>query len=388
MIDPGRAAAWLLATAMGTPATPLHPQGTGPVTIARLQYDGGGDWYANPSSLPNLLAELRERTGIPTAGREVAVRPTDPALRDYPFLYMTGHGNVRGAGRRRRAGTRPGRHRRRHGGGYPNRCVVDRVGQLCQPLLVRGRRRQSPKAHARSRTNCAGSPQRHWKRRRETSSLRMARPVSSACRTRPCRCGASRRRRTGIRPACRRRSGRGIFETSILSPPGLGPPDDHDRVASAVTFGTVCDVAAVEIDRATGRVNVRKYVTVHDVGRALNPAVVEGQVRGGFAHGLGGALFEEALYDAEGNPLSATFADYLCPTAPDMPPLEIGHVETPSPHGPLGAKGMGDGSSMLAPAAIANAAADALGREDIDLPLTLNKAWDLAAGRIHRRSGA
>ena len=182
--------------------------------------------------------------------------------------------------------------------------------------------------------------------------------------------------------------GPGIFETSILSPPGLGPPDDHDRVASAVTFGTVCDVAAVEIDRATGRVSVRKYVTVHDVGRALNPAVVEGQVRGGFAHGLGGALFEEALYDDEGNPLSATFADYLCPTAPDMPLLEIGHVETPSPHGPLGAKGMGDGSSMLAPAAIANAAADALGREDIDLPLTLNKTWDLAAGRIHRRSGA
>lgn len=95
MIDPGRAAAWLLATALGAPASPLHPQATGPVTIARLHYDGGGDWYANPSSLPNLLAELRERTGIPTADREVAVRPTDPALRDYPFLYMTGHGNVR-----------------------------------------------------------------------------------------------------------------------------------------------------------------------------------------------------------------------------------------------------------------------------------------------------
>ena len=70
-------------------------QGIGPVTIARLQYDGGGDWYANPSSLPNLLAEVESRTGIATADREVAVRPGDPALRDYPFLYMTGHGNVR-----------------------------------------------------------------------------------------------------------------------------------------------------------------------------------------------------------------------------------------------------------------------------------------------------
>ena len=90
-----RAATVLLATAATAPASPLHPQGTGPVTIARLQYDGGGDWYANPSSLPNLLAEMRERTGIPTADREVAIRATDPALRDYPFLYMTGHGNVR-----------------------------------------------------------------------------------------------------------------------------------------------------------------------------------------------------------------------------------------------------------------------------------------------------
>ena len=84
-----------LAIMLAVCAPPLHAQGTGPVTIARLQYDGGGDWYANPSSLPNLLAELRERTGIPTADREVAVRPTDPSLRDFPFLYMTGHGNVR-----------------------------------------------------------------------------------------------------------------------------------------------------------------------------------------------------------------------------------------------------------------------------------------------------
>ena len=77
------------------PVDAAFAQGSGPVTIARLQYDGGGDWYANPSSLPNLLAEVEARTGIPTAEREVAVRPMDPSLRDYPFLYMTGHGNVR-----------------------------------------------------------------------------------------------------------------------------------------------------------------------------------------------------------------------------------------------------------------------------------------------------
>ena len=93
--DRGRAAAALLAAALAAFSGDIHAQGTGPVTIARLQYDGGGDWYANPSSLPNLLTEVRERTGIPTADREVAVRPADPALRDFPFLYMTGHGNIR-----------------------------------------------------------------------------------------------------------------------------------------------------------------------------------------------------------------------------------------------------------------------------------------------------
>ena len=93
----GRAVVVLVVAGSGAVTAPVtvDAQGAGPVTIARLRYDGGGDWYANPSSLPNLLAELRERTGIRTAEREVAVRATDPALRDHPFIYMTGHGNVR-----------------------------------------------------------------------------------------------------------------------------------------------------------------------------------------------------------------------------------------------------------------------------------------------------
>ena len=172
----------------------------------------------------------------------------------------------------------------------------------------------------------------------------------------------------------------GIFETAIVSPPGLGPPDEQDRVASAVTFGFICDLAAIEIDPATGRIEVRKYVSVHDVGKVLNPLIVEGQIIGGFAHGIAGALLEEMVYDAEGNPLSGSFADYLCITAPEMPKLTVGHVDTPSPHTALGAKGMGDGCSMLAPTAIANAVADALGREDVEPPFTLNKVWDLVAG--------
>ena len=90
-----RAGAALLAVAAAVAAEVALAQGSGPVTIARLQYEGGGDLYANPSSLPNLLTEIETRTGIPTAEREVAIRPGDPALRDYPFLYMTGHGDVR-----------------------------------------------------------------------------------------------------------------------------------------------------------------------------------------------------------------------------------------------------------------------------------------------------
>jgi 2-furoyl-CoA dehydrogenase large subunit len=169
----------------------------------------------------------------------------------------------------------------------------------------------------------------------------------------------------------------GMHETVVLDAPSLTAPDATDRVASALTYGFVADLAAIEIDRATGRLDVVQYVSVHDVGTMLNPKIVDGQVQGGFAHGLGAALLEELIHDREGNFLTGSFADYLCPTAPEMPVLHIGHISTPSPHNLTGAKGMGDGSSMLAPAALANAAADALGREDIELPLTLNRVWAL-----------
>jgi 2-furoyl-CoA dehydrogenase large subunit len=172
----------------------------------------------------------------------------------------------------------------------------------------------------------------------------------------------------------------GIYETTVLSPPTLASPDTDDRVPSAVTYGFVIDLAAVEIDRATGAIHIDKYASVHDVGRQLNPLIVEGQALGGFAHGLGAALMEELAYDEQGQFLSGTFADYLCPTAMEVPPITLGHVETPSPMNALGAKGMGDGSSMLTPAAIANAVADALGRDDIVLPLTLQRVWSLANG--------
>ena len=119
------------------------------------------------------------------------------------------------------------------------------------------------------------------------------------------------------------------------------------------------------------------YASIHDVGRVLNPIIVEGQIRGGFAHGFGAAMFEELSYDDNGNFLSGSFADYLCPNASDLPHLEFAYYRTDTPTNPLGSKGMGDGSSMLTPVVMANAVADALGCEQIDLPLTLNKVWKL-----------
>jgi 2-furoyl-CoA dehydrogenase large subunit len=169
----------------------------------------------------------------------------------------------------------------------------------------------------------------------------------------------------------------GLHETAFYAAPNLAPPDEADRVASSAAHGFICDVAVVEVARETGRVTVLDYTTVHDAGRLLNPALVDGQVRGGFAHGAGAALFERVVYDDDGNLLTSSFMDYLCPTAPDLPPLRIGHRETPSPFTALGAKGLGEGNTMSVPVAIANAVADALGVGEIELPLTPGRVWEL-----------
>jgi 2-furoyl-CoA dehydrogenase large subunit len=109
----------------------------------------------------------------------------------------------------------------------------------------------------------------------------------------------------------------------------------------------------------------------------LNPLIAEGQVRGGFAHGAGAALFERIVYDENGNLMTASFMDYLCPTAPDLPSPTIGHRESPSPFLPLGAKGLGEGTTMSVPAAIANAVADAIGCDEIEPPFTPGRVWEL-----------
>ena len=169
----------------------------------------------------------------------------------------------------------------------------------------------------------------------------------------------------------------GLAAIAFHAAPNLDPPDTDDRVASSGAHGFMVDVCTVEIDRDTGRVQVLDYVTVHDAGVLLKPMLADGQVRGGFAHGAGAALFEQHLWDEWGTLLSGSFMDYLAPTAADVPEIRIGHRSSPSPFTALGAKGLGEGNTMSAPAAIANAVADALQRDDVELPLTPPRVWEL-----------
>ena len=171
----------------------------------------------------------------------------------------------------------------------------------------------------------------------------------------------------------------GLRETVFWSMPELGPPDEDDRVNSSGAYGFIFDMCGVEIDD-TGQVRIDEYVTMHDAGKRLNPALVDGQIRGGFAHGVGAALYEELAYDSDGSFLSGTFADYLVPTACEVPNPTILHMETPSPFTPLGAKGVGEGNAMSTPVCLANAVADALGIDDVELPMTPSKVRSWFAG--------
>ena len=165
----------------------------------------------------------------------------------------------------------------------------------------------------------------------------------------------------------------GVSETAHWSAPELEPPNDADQINTSLTYGFVLDFCGLEVDRETGEVRIDKYVTLHDAGKLLNPLIVEGQIFGSFAWGLGAALLEEFVYDAEGSFLSGTFADYLCPTSTDVPEPVILHMESPSPLTPLGAKGVGEGNVMSTPVCVANAVADALGVADLNLPLSPSK---------------
>jgi aerobic carbon-monoxide dehydrogenase large subunit len=139
-----------------------------------------------------------------------------------------------------------------------------------------------------------------------------------------------------------------------------GLEETHYWEPSTVTWSYAAHVAIVEVDPAIGRVTIEKYAIAHDCGIVVNPLLVEGQIAGGTAQGLGGILFEDIAYDSEGQLLCGSLADYLVPTACDVPEMVLVHQHSPSPLNPLGVKGVGEGGAVAPPAAIANAIADAL----------------------------
>ena len=167
----------------------------------------------------------------------------------------------------------------------------------------------------------------------------------------------------------------------------LAADEIFEQADATYPFGA--HIAAVEVDLDTGRVTVRRLVAVDDCGTVLNPLIVEGQQHGGVAAGIGQALFEEVRYDADGNPLTASLVDYGIPTAAELPSFDVRSSETPTPLNPLGAKGIGEASTIGSTPAVQNAVIDALahlGVRHIDLPCTPERVWqtvrDAAAGTL------
>ena len=159
----------------------------------------------------------------------------------------------------------------------------------------------------------------------------------------------------------------GLEAVSYYDPPNLTYP-----------FGSY--ICVVDLDRGTGEVKVRRFVAVDDCGVRINPMIVEGQIHGGLTMGFAPALMEEISYDENGNIHGSNFTDYLLPTAIETPRWETGETVTPSPHHPIGAKGVGESATVGAPAAIANAVVDALwhlGVRHVDIPITAPKVWAL-----------
>jgi carbon-monoxide dehydrogenase large subunit len=153
--------------------------------------------------------------------------------------------------------------------------------------------------------------------------------------------------------------------------PGLAAAIDYQP--SAMTYCNGTHVCEAEVDRETGAVRLLRYVVVHDCGRMINPLMVEGQVLGGVVHGIGATLFERMQFDALGQPLTTSYADYLLPTCDVVPVIDIHHMQSPSPLNPLGVKGAAESGTVGALNAIVSAIEDALAPLDVritDLPVT------------------
>nr|WP_281363261.1 molybdopterin cofactor-binding domain-containing protein [Nocardioides perillae] len=185
--------------------------------------------------------------------------------------------------------------------------------------------------------------------------------------------------------------GLGIAEIALATfaahnlPDGVEPSLDSDATYDPVNFnyphGT--HLCAMEVDTETGQVSMRKYVCVDDIGNVINPLIVAGQVHGGLAQGIAQALFEEAVHDESGTLVSASFVDYLVPTAADLISFEVDHTTTPSLTNTLGTKGVGEAGTIASTPAVVNAVVDAvrhLGVTDIQMPCTPERVWRAVNG--------
>ncbi len=175
-------------------------------------------------------------------------------------------------------------------------------------------------------------------------------------------------------------------------PPGMEPVLDattfYDPANFVFPFGT--HVCVVDIDKETGQVSVRRYLAVDDCGNQINPMIVEGQVHGGVIQGLGQAMLEGAVYDADGNLLTSSFLEYLIPSSLEAPVVETDSTLTPSPHNPLGVKGIGETGTIASTQTYVNAVVDALapyGIVDIEMPVTAERVWRVLQGKAGGKKG-
>ena len=160
--------------------------------------------------------------------------------------------------------------------------------------------------------------------------------------------------------------------------PGLDFSSFYDPANFTYPFGA--HVAIVEIDKETGKVKLKRFIAVDDVGNVINPMIVDGQIHGGLAQGIGQALLEGAIYDDFGQLVNGSFMDYTMPRADDLPSFEIDRTVTPCPHNPLGVKGAGEAGCIGSTPAVVNAVVDALWKaghqvKDVEMPMTPERVW-------------
>ena len=187
-------------------------------------------------------------------------------------------------------------------------------------------------------------------------------------------------------------AGKTIQEIAFGSYGTVELPDDVEGQLEAVctynpsnmTYPFGAYIAVVDVDPGTGHVKVRRFIAVDDCGTRINPMIIEGQIHGGLTDGVGMALMEFIGFDEQGNCLGGSFMDYLIPTAMEVPDWETGHTVTPSPHHPIGAKGIGESATVGSPPAVVNAVVDALapfGVTHMDMPCTPARVWEAMQGR-------